>query len=106
VLFRSQRETGEIALRFALKTTAQGHGFASEAVAAVLAFAFAQAGMVEVTAVSQASNAASLRVLACNDFRCLRRERRNGKDLTFFALCADEWRPGTSRCITGESSSS
>ncbi len=101
-----QREIGEIALRFALKTTAQGHGFASEAVAAVLTFAFTGAGMAEVTAVSQASNAASLRVLACNGFRCLRQERRNGKDLTFFALFADEWQPGASRCITGESPSS
>ena len=101
-----QRETGEIALRFALKTTAQGHGFAGEAVAAVLAFAFAQAGLAEVTAISRASNAASLRVLACNGFRCLRRERRSGKDLAFFAIRADEWRPGASRCITGESSSS
>ena len=101
-----QREIGEIALRFALKTTAQGHDFASEAVAAVLTFAFAQAGMVEVTAVSQASNVASLRVLACNGFRCLHHERRSGKDLAFFALFADEWRPGASRCITGESPSS
>lgn len=101
-----QREIGEIALRFALKTTAQGHGFASEAVAAVLAFAFARAGMVEVAAVSRASNAASLRVLACNGFRCLRHERRNGRDLKFFALCADEWQPGAGRCITGLPSSS
>ena len=92
-----QREIGEIALRFALKTTAQGHDVASEAVAAVLTFAFAQAGVAEVTAISRASNAASLRVLACNGFRCLRQERRNGKDLSFFALCADEWRPGASR---------
>jgi RimJ/RimL family protein N-acetyltransferase len=101
-----QREIGEIALRFALKTTAQGHGFASEAVAAVLTFAFTGAGMAEVTAISRAGNAASQRVLACNGFRCLRQESRNGRDLNFFALCADEWRPGASRCITGESSSS
>jgi len=101
-----QRETGEIALRFALKSTAQGHGFASEAVAAVLTFAFARAGMAEVTAISRASNAASLRVLTGNGFRCLRHERRNGRDLNFFALCADAWRPGASRCITGDSSSS
>jgi RimJ/RimL family protein N-acetyltransferase len=91
-----QRESGEIALRFALKTSAQGHGFASEAVAAALDFAFAQARMTEVTAVSQASNAASLRVLTSNGFRCLRQERRNGKDLTFFALSAGEWRSAIS----------
>jgi len=85
-----QRETGEIALRFALKTTAQGQGFAGEAAAAVLDFAFTQAGITEVTAVSQAANAASLRVLAGCRFRCLRQERRNGKNLAFFALSADE----------------
>ncbi len=92
-----RRETGEIALRFALTTTAQGQGFASEAVAAVLDFTFAEAGRVEVTAVSRASNVASLRVLACNGFRCLRQERSNGEDLAFFALRAEEWRHGTSR---------
>jgi RimJ/RimL family protein N-acetyltransferase len=90
-----QRETGEIALRFALKTTAQGQGFAGEAVAAVLEFAFAHAGMAEVTAVSRASNAGSLRVLAGNGFCSSRQERRNGKDLCFFALRAVDWESGT-----------
>jgi len=88
-----RRETGEVALRFALKVTAQGHGFAGEAVAAVLDFAYVQAGLAEVTAVSQAGNASSLRVLDRSGFRCLRRECRNGKDLAFFALSAGEWRP-------------
>ncbi len=48
--------------------------------------AFAQAGIVEAAAISQASNAASLRVPACNNFRCLRHECRNSGGLKFFAL--------------------
>ena len=91
-----RRETGEIALRFALGTAAQGHGFASEAVAGVLEFAFTQAGLMEVTAVSQAGNDASLRILERSGFRRLRQERRNGKDLAFLGLRAEWWRSGKS----------
>ena len=92
-----RRETGEIALRFALKTTAQGHGFASEAVATVLDFAFAQAGVAEDTAISRAGHAASLRLLACNGFRCLRQEPLNGKDWSSCDRAAVAGRRGASR---------
>lgn len=86
-----RRETGEIALRFALGVAAQGQGLAGEAVAAVLDFAFGRKGLSEVTAVSQTANTASVRVLERSGFRALRRDLRDGKDLAFFAIGANEW---------------
>lgn len=75
-LHRVQREHhGRAELGYRLAAEAQGHGWASEAVARVLPIAFGELALWRLEAVVRPGNLASARVLEKNGFRCWGRSR-------------------------------
>ena len=84
-----EREDGRgVALRFALAPERHGHGYASEAAAAVLRFAHDRAGLARVVAVARASNLGSRNVLGAIGMREVERFERDGEAMVMFASIA------------------
>jgi RimJ/RimL family protein N-acetyltransferase len=67
-----------MALRFALRAEAQGHGYGSEAAGAVLRFAHERAGLARVVAVAQEDNIGSRQVLGAIGMRLSDRFAQGG----------------------------
>ncbi len=87
---RQREEEREIELRFGLVPTAWGKGFAVELVGAALEFAFAEAGLSRVVAVTRKVNLASQRVLEKAGLTLEREFENNGVPLLLYATVGEE----------------
>ncbi len=77
-----------LALRFALRTDMQGHGYASEAAGAALRFAHDHAGIERVVAVARESNIGSRIVLGAIGMRHVDTFERDGHIMLHFESVA------------------
>ena len=68
-----------------------GHGYATEAAAAVLDHAFRSAGTTAVDAATDAPNAASIRVLERLGMKFVKRAAVNGLDTMFYAATREDF---------------
>jgi RimJ/RimL family protein N-acetyltransferase len=89
-LFRSSDDwaRGELETAYRFRPASWGAGFATEAAAAVLAYAFEELGAPRVVADTRANNAASLRVLEKIGMRAVGRSD-DGASIYFEASAAD-----------------
>jgi len=77
-----------VALRFALRPEAQGHGLASEAAGAALRYGHGQARLPRIVAVARASNFASRQVLGGIGMTEAGRFRQGGYDMVLYESIA------------------
>jgi RimJ/RimL family protein N-acetyltransferase len=79
-------------LTFAIAPAAQGQGYASEAVAAVLRFAFLEARLDYVVACVEPDNYASVRVVEKNGLAPVATGRHHGRTMRRYILPQQMWR--------------
>lgn len=90
---RHRAEDDAVELAYGLVPDAWGRGLATEAAAAVLAFAFARLSVPRVVAVARADNAASHNVMRKLGMRLVaRRPRPEDGGVVEYAVEADAWR--------------
>jgi RimJ/RimL family protein N-acetyltransferase len=82
----------EVELTYALVPGAWGRGYATEAGAAILAFAFEKAGLQRVVAIVKPDNDASVAVLRKLGLRALGRAEHWGRRWQKYELAAADWR--------------
>ena len=82
---------GEVEIGWRLVRTAWGDGVASEAAGAVLAWAFAVAGLSDVVALADAANRPSCRVAEKIGLRRTGIVAENGREMVVFRACAEGW---------------
>lgn len=73
-------------LLYGIATPYWGEGLATEAARAMIRYGFEEAGLERIVAGADTENAASLRVMEKAGMHHDGRDRRNGRDLTYYAL--------------------
>ena len=82
----------DVELTYALVPEAWGRGYATEAAAATLGFAFGELGLERVVGIAKPENGASVAVLRKLGLRALGRAEYWGKPWEKFELAVDDWR--------------
>jgi RimJ/RimL family protein N-acetyltransferase len=82
----------DVELTYALVPRAWGRGYATEAAAAALGFAFEDAGLERVVGIARPENGASVAVLRKLGLRALGEAEYWGKSWEKFEVTADDWR--------------
>jgi [ribosomal protein S5]-alanine N-acetyltransferase len=82
----------DVELTYALVPEAWGRGYATEAAAAALGYAFGEAGLERVVGIARPENGASVAVLRKLGLRALGEAEYWGKRWEKFEVAADDWR--------------
>lgn len=93
---------GSVEIGYAIEEAAQGRGFASEAVQAMVEWALLDVGLPEVLGITESDNVVSRRVLARAGFVWVREEVRHGRTLVIHRAARGVWKrsgaePGRTR---------
>lgn len=91
--FWSSGEDGRVGeLLYGIATPYWGEGLATEAARALIRYGFEEIGLDRIIAGADTENAASLRVMEKAGMIHDGRDRRNGQDLTYYALSRETFR--------------
>jgi aminoglycoside 6'-N-acetyltransferase len=90
----AEDEPGVIKIGYTVAPAEQGRGYATEAVGALLGYAFQRLGADRVRAYASAENAASIRVAEKVGMRLVERIERRHPDRTFWVVRYELDRPG------------
>jgi ribosomal-protein-alanine N-acetyltransferase len=82
-------------LAYGLAPRYWGMGLATEAVRATIRYGFEEAGLDRIAASADTPNAASLRVMRKAGMRYEKREVREGRDTTYYAISHEDFRART-----------
>lgn len=98
-------ETGEVEIGYAVAKEFWGRGFATEAAAALLEYAFAYIKPDKITAVADPQNIASRRVMEKLGMRFVRTDDFYERQLVQYAITAEEFRSRKAETIQARESS-
>ncbi len=85
----------DLELAYGLSPARWGEGLAAEAARAAIRYGFEEAGLDRIAASADTPNAASLRVMRKAGMRYEKREIREGRDTTYYAISREDFRART-----------